>query len=156
MAQCQLAPALITQIATRATEEINRQAWAYRGARPAPALRDRAVILVDDGVMTGMTLRAAIAAVRIQEPAQLIVAVPVAAQETVAALAPLVEAFIVAVIPAAVGAIDLWYTAFPALSDDEVRRLVQQVAELRTAQRHIPDRCRLDALAAQPEHAPQR
>lgn len=149
-------PALITRIATRATEEINGQAWAYRGARAAPSLRHQTIILVDDGVLTGMTMRAAIAAVRAQAPARLIVAVPVAAQETVAALALLVETFIVAVIPAAVGAIDLWYTAFPALSDDEVRRLVQQVADARTAQRQIPDWGHLDAVSVPPEGVPQR
>ncbi|HMP72161.1 MAG TPA: phosphoribosyltransferase family protein [Kiritimatiellia bacterium] len=123
--------ATIERIAARAEAEIARQARAYRGGRTPPALRDRTVILVDDGLATGATMRAAVAAARAQAAARVIVAAPVAAPETVGLLAPTVDEVVACERPDALGAIGLWYDDFRPVGDDEVRELLRQTAELR-------------------------
>lgn len=110
--------------------ELARRARLYRGGAPAPDLRGHIVILIDDGLATGMTMRAAITAVRRQEPERLIVAVPVAARETVAELRPLVDQLIAIETPEPLGAIGLWYEDFTQTTDEEVQRLLRQAGEL--------------------------
>src|SRR5438128_1740318 len=77
--------ALIEQAVAEERRELKRRERAYRGDRPAPQVRGRTVILVDDGLATGSTMRAAVAALRQQDPARVVVAVPVGAPETCAA-----------------------------------------------------------------------
>jgi putative phosphoribosyl transferase len=79
---------VIDRVAAREQAELERRERVYRDGRPAPVVRDQTVILVDDGLATGMTMRAAIVAVRAQRPDKLVVAVPVAARESLAALRP--------------------------------------------------------------------
>ncbi|NTU85430.1 MAG: hypothetical protein HGA45_39765, partial [Chloroflexales bacterium] len=86
-----ITPGNLAQATADEGRELARRAQLYRREKAAPDLRGRTVILVDDGLATGMTMRAAIAAVRAQQPERLIVAVPVAARETADELRPLVE-----------------------------------------------------------------
>lgn len=90
---------VIDRVTASEQAELERRERVYRGDRPAPVLRDQTILLVDDGLATGTTMRAAIAAVRAQQPAQLVVAIPVAAAEILAALRPLVDALICVIAP---------------------------------------------------------
>lgn len=121
-----LSPELIAHVAASEGHELQRRARLYRGERPPPDLRGKTVILVDDGLATGATMRAAILAARAQAPARLIVAAPVAARETVALLRPLVDELVVVETPEPFGAIGLWYDEFAQVSDDEVRAILQR------------------------------
>ncbi|MEI7644013.1 MAG: phosphoribosyltransferase [Chloroflexales bacterium] len=125
-----MSPDRLAQITERAASEIARQSRVYRGSRPPPDVRGRTVILVDDGLATGTTMRAAISAVRRQAPAQIVVAAPVAAPETVEMLGPLVDEIVVVETPDSLGAIGLWYIDFAQVCDDEVVALLHQAAEL--------------------------
>lgn len=133
VASLAISPATIRRLARCEAGEIARQARAYRGGRPAPELRGRTVILVDDGLATGATMRAAIAAVRAQRPARTVVATPVAARQSAEELAPLVDELVVVERPEELGAIGLWYDDFAPVGDDEVRGLLRAAAELRAA-----------------------
>jgi predicted phosphoribosyltransferase len=92
-------------------------------------MRGQTVLLVDDGLATGTTMRAAIAAVRAQRPAALVVAVPVAASESLAALRPLVDALFCVLAPESLYAIGLWYEDFSQTTDAEVCALLERAAE---------------------------
>jgi len=120
----QIPPEVIDQVAAEESRELARRAQAYRGVRPPPDLRGRTVILVDDGLATGTTMRAAITAARAQGAARVVVAAPVAAPETVADLRPTVDALVTLATPDPFGAIGLWYEDFSQLSDDQVRALL--------------------------------
>lgn len=125
----------IAHIAAAEAREIARQARRYREGRPPPELRDRAAILVDDGLATGATMRAAIAAARAHGAAELVVAAPVASQDTVAQLSPLVDAIVVAEMPEPLDAIGIWYDDFGQVSDDEVRSLLRRAAAALSSRR---------------------
>ena len=112
--------AALEAVCARELAEIERRERAFRGARPAPQLRGRSVILVDDGLATGSTMRAAIEVARAGAPARLIVAVPVGAPDTCAALAPLVDQLVCLVRPPAFTAVSRWYQHFEQTGDDEV------------------------------------
>lgn len=137
VASLEISPALIERATAAQAAEIARQGRAYRGDRPPPELRGCTVILVDDGLATGATMRAAIAAARAQAPARLIVAAPVAARDTVELLAPLADELVVVERLEGLGAIGLWYDDFSPVGDDEVRRLLGLAADLRTAGRRV-------------------
>lgn len=126
-------PAQIARAAAAAGHEIERQARAYRDDRPTPELRGRTVILVDDGLATGATMRAAVGVARAMGAARVVVAAPVAARETAELLAPLVDELVVVEMPEPFGAIGLWYDDFGPVGDDEVRAILQLAAELRAA-----------------------
>ena len=98
----------------------------FRAGRPSPALERRTVILVDDGIATGGTVLAAIRSIRAQNPARLILAVPVAAPQTLATLEPEVDEIICPRRPADLYAIGLWYEDFRQVSDDEVADLLDR------------------------------
>lgn len=127
-----IVPATIARVADRESAELARRSRLYRGDRPPPDLRGRTVILVDDGLATGATMRVAIAAAREQAPARIIVAVPVAAHETVDQLRPLVDELVTLGTPEPLGAIGLWYDDFRPVCDDEVRALLRKAQDLRT------------------------
>lgn len=124
----QISPGRIERVAADEARELERRARAYRGQRPAPDLCGRVVILVDDGLATGATMRAAIVAARARGPARLIVAAPVASVDTVALLRPLVDELVVVEMPEPFGAIGLWYEEFTQIGDEEVRALIRQAA----------------------------
>jgi putative phosphoribosyl transferase len=96
----------------------------YRGSRPEPFLRGRTVVLVDDGLATGSTMKAAVAAVRRERPARVVVAVPVAPEETVRELSTLVDEVACVATPEPFWGVGIWYERFPQTSDEEVQDLL--------------------------------
>jgi predicted phosphoribosyltransferase len=108
--------------------ELERRERLYRGGRPAPVLHGRTVILVDDGIATGATVRAAISVVRAQGPAHLVLAVPVAQASVATELAREVDELVCVLTPSDLYAIGLWYDSFSQLKDDEVQRLLARAA----------------------------
>lgn len=110
--------------------ELARRERLYRGRRDFLDVNERCVILVDDGLATGATMRAAIQALRQREPAEVIVAVPVAAPEAVAIISPLVDDVVCLAAPGYMSAIGLWYRDFEQTSDAEVRALLDSADEL--------------------------
>jgi predicted phosphoribosyltransferase len=121
-------PHILQQVVAWEEKELDRRNRAYRGSRPAPDLRGRIVILVDDGLATGSTMRAAAAAIRQRQPARLIVAVPTAAQETCDQFRSEVDEIICAVTPEPFYAVGLWYHNFEQVTDAEVHQLLEQAA----------------------------
>jgi predicted phosphoribosyltransferase len=117
-------PHLIDAVAEREQSELERRESAYRQGRPLPSLRNRTVVLVDDGLATGSTMKAAVQAVKQQKPARVIVAVPVGAPETCRALRALADEVICARTPAHFSAVGEWYRDFAQTTDDEVTALL--------------------------------
>lgn len=108
--------------------ELDRRERLYRSGRPAPDLRGRTVILVDDGIATGATVRAAIAVVRAQKPQRLVLAVPVAQDSVATELAREVDEFACVMRPGDLYAIGVWYERFPQLTDQEVQTILARAA----------------------------
>lgn len=108
--------------------EIDRREQLYRNGRPAPDLHGRIVILVDDGIATGATVRAAIAVVKAQSPVRLVLAVPVAQAAVATELAREVDEVVCLLTPADLYAIGLWYDSFPQLEDEEVQHILARAA----------------------------
>ena len=124
---------VIDGVARQEGQELERRARAYRGDRPGVNVRGKPVILVDDGLATGSTMRAAVAALRRQQPARIVVAVPVGAAETCEELAAEADEVFCGRMPESVFAVGQWYDDFTQTTDEEVRELLQQAAEGRTA-----------------------
>lgn len=122
--QLRLPDTVIDSVAREEQSELERRERAYRGARPPVALEGRTVILVDDGLATGSTMRAAVLAVRRLLPAEIVVAVPVGARETCLALSELADEVVCAETPEPFTAVGLWYQDFDQTTDEEVRRLL--------------------------------
>jgi predicted phosphoribosyltransferase len=119
---------LIDSVSERERGELARRERLYRGDRTDSELAGKAVILVDDGLATGASMRAAVAAVRAQNPARIVVAVPTAAPETCAALSSEVDELVCPLRPRNFYAVSLWYDRFEQVSDDEVRTLLEKAA----------------------------
>lgn len=105
--------------------ELKRRLHAYRKGHAPLNLQGKTVIIIDDGLVTGSTMRAAVAAVRAQQPCQVVVAVPVASQAGLTALRPLVDELVWLIAPSDFYALSLWYEDFRQLGDDEVRGLLR-------------------------------
>ena len=119
-----------------AEEELNelvRRERLYRGERPAPQLKDRVVVVVDDGLATGSTMRAAIAALRRAEPARIVVAVPVGAAETCEEIGREVDEVVCAQSPLFFQAVGLWYENFDQTTDAEVREALERARSFQPA-----------------------
>jgi predicted phosphoribosyltransferase len=121
-------PATLDRVTERERRELERRERLYRDDRPFPDVRGRAVILVDDGLATGSTMRAAIAALRQEGARELVVAVPVGASETCEAMKPLVEHLVCLYTPEPFYAVGLWYENFDQTSDAEVHDLLDRAA----------------------------
>jgi putative phosphoribosyl transferase len=117
---------VIDEIASREQRELERRERLYRGDQPAPSVQGRTVILVDDGLATGSTMRAAATALRRMRPAKIIVAVPVAAPETCEEFRKEVDEVVCAAVPEPFMAVGAWYADFSQTSDDEVRELLRR------------------------------
>ena len=113
-------------VVARETRELLRREQAYRGTRAPVQLKGQAVILIDDGLATGASMRAAIHAVRTQSPSRVVVAVPVAPVETAEALRPEVDELICPITPEWFTSIGHWYMDFSQTPDAEVIRLLQR------------------------------
>ncbi len=127
--EVRLAPETIDGVARVEAAELERRDAAYRGGRPAPELEGRTVVLVDDGLATGSTMRAAIAAVRSRSPRRVVVAVPTAPPRALDELTRLADEVVWVIAPAPFHAVGLWYDDFREVSDDDVRRAVSVPAE---------------------------
>jgi predicted phosphoribosyltransferase len=104
--------------------ELNRREQAYRDGRQPLPVEGRTVVLVDDGLATGSTMRAAVLAIRRLRPARVIVAVPVGARETCEALRDVADEVVCALVPEPFSAVGLWYIDFSQTTDEEVRQLL--------------------------------
>ena len=121
-----ISEAAIERVVSEEQEELARRERAYRDDRQAPDLANRVVILVDDGLATGSTMRAAAHAVRVHRPARVIIAVPVGASQTCAELAATADEVICANTPEPFSAVGQWYLNFDQTDDDEVRDLLRK------------------------------
>jgi putative phosphoribosyl transferase len=121
---------VIDAVAEKEQQELDRRERAYRSDRAAPEIRGRTIILVDDGLATGSTMRAAAAALRKQQPEQIVVAVPIAAPETCDEFRGEVDEIVCAVTPQPFYAVGIWYEDFSQTSDEEVRDLLEQATRL--------------------------
>ncbi len=119
---------VIDEIAADELQELERREHAYRGNRPAPDVRGKTVILVDDGLATGSTMRAAAAALRQQKPARIIIAVPVSAPQTCDEYRMGVDEIVCDVTPEPFHAVGQWYKDFSQTTDEEVSNLLEKAA----------------------------
>lgn len=124
VAGMQIPQSMIDQATAREQAELERRERLYRGDRPALDLRDRTVILVDDGLATGSTMRAAVQAVRQQHPRRVVVAVPVAAFATCSDMRREADEVVCMLTPQPFRAVGLWYRNFDQTSDAEVHALL--------------------------------
>lgn len=116
-------------VSQREGRELERRDRLYRGERPPPVLAGQQVLLVDDGLATGSTMRAAVQAVRQQGPARIVLVVPVASMEAIAVLTPLVDEIVCPLVPDWLSSIGEWYHHFGQTSDREVQELLRQAWE---------------------------
>ena len=121
-----ITPEQIEAAARAEQAELERREALYKEGRSSPTLRERIVILVDDGLATGSTMRAAVQAVRQQHPARIIVAVPVGAPDTCGELRSLADEVVCARTPEPFSAVGQWYLNFDQTTDDEVRALLRE------------------------------
>lgn len=121
-----VSPQDLADVIAREQSELTRRELLYRGDRPAISLRGRTVVVVDDGLATGSTMRAAVLAIRQQKPSSIVVAVPVGAEETCAMLRADADEVVCAATPRPFRAVGLWYQNFPQSTDDEVHELLDE------------------------------
>jgi putative phosphoribosyl transferase len=126
----QLSESEIEEVESRALRELERREREYRGGRPPLDVRGRVVILVDDGLATGSTMHAAVAALRRLDPARIVVAVPVGAAEVCGEF----EETVCARVPESFTAVGAWYEDFSQTTDEEVRALLEHAGRTRPAQ----------------------
>jgi predicted phosphoribosyltransferase len=126
----------IEQVAAREQQELARRERLYRGERESVAVEGRTVVIVDDGLATGATMRAAVAAIRRLHPASIVVAVPVGAAETCELLRREADEVVCAAMPAPFRAVGLWYRDFPQATDEEVRLLLERARSGHTQPAH--------------------
>jgi putative phosphoribosyl transferase len=122
-------PEFIHTVAAREQRILEYREHFYRHDRPAPEVQGRTVILVDDGLATGATMRAAVTAMRQRQPARIVVAVPVAASSTCAELRAVADEVVCVATPEPFHAVGLWYEDFSPTGDAEVRDLLIQASQ---------------------------
>jgi len=120
---------VIDGIAAVEQRELERRGIAYRDDRPPPDVKDRIVILIDDGLATGSTMRAAALSLRLQKPRRIVVAVPVSSPETCDEFRSEVDEIVCAFTPQNLQGVGLWYEDFSQTSDEEVRELLKRAAQ---------------------------
>src|SRR4051794_24198854 len=123
-----VSPQGIDEVAPREWDELRRRERDYHDDRPAPDVRGRTVILIDDGLATGSTMRSAVVALRRQGPGRLVVAVPIAAPSTCEEFQDEVDEVVCARTPEPFGAVGVWYEDFSQTTDDEVRGLLERAS----------------------------
>src|SRR4051812_45679611 len=120
---------IIAAVAAEERDELERREREYRGDRPPPDVRGRVVILIDDGLATGSSMRAAVAALRRLGPARVVVAVPIGAPETCALLQDEADEVLCGRTPEPFYAVGRWYDDFSQTTDEEVRELLERAAD---------------------------
>lgn len=121
-----ISQAKIDTVTAKEQQELERRERAYRNNRPMPDLSHHTVILVDDGLATGSTMKAAVQALRLQHPHRIVMAVPVASVSVCQEFKQLVDEVVCAETPEPFRAVGLWYDNFSQTTDQEVRQLLQQ------------------------------
>lgn len=119
---------VVERVTQQEQRELERRERAFRGEKPPPAVGGKTVILVDDGLATGATMRAAIEALKQQRPAKIVVAVPTAAPQTCESMRLEVDEVVCAITPEPFYAVGLWYDDFAQTTDDEVRGLLERAS----------------------------
>ena len=122
-------PHTIECVAEQEEQELARREAAYRGNRGPAAVKERTVILVDDGLATGSTMRAAVAALRALQPSRIVIAVPTAATETCHELKAEADDVVCVMTPAPFFGVGQWYDDFSQTTDEEVYRLLQEASK---------------------------
>ncbi len=120
---------LINIVAQRELQELQRRAELYRGDRPPLNARDKTAILIDDGLATGASMRAAVIGVRAQNPARIVIAVPTAAPETCDAFEFKVDEIVCSMTPEPFLGVGKWYEDFSQVTDEEVRTLLEEATQ---------------------------
>ena len=122
---------LVRKLGAPSCEELERRERIYRGERPPAAIEGRTVILVDDGLATGASMRAAVEAVREQRPKSVIVAVPIGSADTCGQLSHEADEVVCGMTPDPFYAVGAWYSDFLQITDEEVRQLLNHAAHER-------------------------
>ncbi len=117
---------LIDGVARRELRELERRAGAYRGNRPPPDVKGRTVILIDDGLATGASMRAAVTGLRAHSPAHIVIAVPTAAPETCESFKSEVDRIVCFTTPEPFYGVSRWYENFSQTTDEEVKLLLEE------------------------------
>jgi putative phosphoribosyl transferase len=117
---------VVNFVTKRELQELQRRESIYRGDRPSLEVRDHTIILIDDGLATGASMRAAVAGLRSQHPARIVIAVPAAAPETCEAFRSEVDEVICAITPELFYGVGRWYEDFSQVTDEEVRVLLEE------------------------------
>ena len=129
IAALDIGPEVLDALTARESLELTRREQAYRGDRHRPTLRGREVMLVDDGMATGASMRAAVQAVQAAGPSRVIVAVPVAAPEAIESIGMDADEVVVVAQPNWLDGVGQWYDDFAQTSDEEVRELLAEAAQ---------------------------
>jgi putative phosphoribosyl transferase len=124
----QLPASVIEEVTMKERQELARRERLYRGDKPFPNLKGRAVIVIDDGIATGSSMRAAVVALRQHQPERIIVATPVGAISTCNNLGKIANEVICLLTPEPLNSIGEWYEDFEQVTDNEVRDLLEQAA----------------------------
>lgn len=130
--------AVLEAVAAVQGRELRRRELAYRGHAGAPAVAGKVIILVDDGIATGSTIRAAVQALRQQKPKRIVIAVPTAAPDTCAELESMADEVVALMKPQNFRSVGQWYEDFPQTTDDEVRQLLAEAAAEHAAAPDLP------------------
>jgi putative phosphoribosyl transferase len=123
-----ISPQTIEIVTENERRELRRRENLYRGDRPPPRIRNQVIVVVDDGLATGSTMKAAVAALRQQQPARIIVAVPTAPAETCAELGTMADEVVCPITPEPFYAVGGSYADFQQTTDQEVRNLIRSAA----------------------------
>jgi len=133
-----ISDAAVARVTSEERRELERREDVYRDMRPSPDVEGRTVILVDDGLATGASMFAAVAALRQQKPAAIVVAVPVAAPEACAAMSEAADGCVCVLTPQNFRGVGAWYADFSQTTDAEVRALLEAAARQPGADRGQP------------------
>ena len=128
MRQLNIPTWVIDAVAVREQKELERREHLYRGDRPAPNIEGKTVIVVDDGLATGSSMKVALSALQKQQPKKLVVAVPIAPRDTCERVREVADEVVCAMTPEPFMAVGTWYRRFDQTTDDEVRELMKPAA----------------------------
>jgi predicted phosphoribosyltransferase len=133
IAQMRVSPAAVERVIAAEQVELARREQLYRGSRPPLDVRNRTIILVDDGLATGASVLAAVEALKRQGPASIVVASPVGSREACHAVAAITDGCLCPAIPHPFYAVGFWYEDFSETTDDEVRTLLARAVTSRAS-----------------------